>query len=183
MKTICNAILVVEGKSDVAFVNSFLDCEIVPTNGTAIPRETIEYLSKAIQYREIIVLSDPDYPGLSIRKTLDELIPNLRHAFIRKEVSIKGNKVGVAESTKDEILNSIKAIPVNRSGEHGCITMHDLYRLCLVGFPESKLKRKAVSEYFHLGYVNAKTFIKRVNQFNISYNEIEECINEYQAIL
>ena len=179
MKTIINAILVVEGKSDVAFVNSFLDCEIISTNGTAIPRGTIEYLKKASCYREIIVLSDPDYPGLSIRKTLDDHIPNLHHAFIRKEMSIKGGKVGVAESTKNEILNAIESIPIIRSGKSGFLSMYDLYKLHLVGFPESKSKRKTLSEYFHLGYVNAKTLVKRANQFNISYNEIEDCINEH----
>ena len=43
MKKIINAIIVVEGKSDVQFLESFIDAEFVITNGSDVPRETINY--------------------------------------------------------------------------------------------------------------------------------------------
>ena len=36
------AILVVEGASDKAFISAFLDADIVITNGSEVPCETIE---------------------------------------------------------------------------------------------------------------------------------------------
>ena len=37
MKKIVNGIIVVEGKTDVAFLSQFIDAEFVTTNGSEIP--------------------------------------------------------------------------------------------------------------------------------------------------
>ena len=108
MKQIVNGIVVVEGKTDVAFLSEFIDAEFVITNGSDVPFKTIEYLKKAQEKRDIFVLTDPDSPGKKIRDTLDQYIPNLKHCFVSKEQSIKKNKVGVAESTKEEVLKALE---------------------------------------------------------------------------
>ena len=53
------AIIVVEGTSDEALISSFMDADIVVTNGSDVPRETIEYLKEAKKKRDIVVLTDP----------------------------------------------------------------------------------------------------------------------------
>lgn len=55
----------------------------------------------------IIILTDPDFPGMQIRNKILKEIPNAKQAFVRKEVSIKHHKVGVAESTKEEVNNAL----------------------------------------------------------------------------
>ena len=57
------AILVVEGITDQAFIQSFLDVDIVTTNGSDVPCETIRFLKEASKHRDIVVLTDPDAPG------------------------------------------------------------------------------------------------------------------------
>ena len=94
MKKIINGIIVVEGKTDVAFLSEFIDAEFVTTNGSDTPSDTIQSLQKAQEKRNIFVLTDPDTPGKKIRDTLDQHIPNLKHCFVSKESSIKKNKVG-----------------------------------------------------------------------------------------
>ena len=101
------AILVVEGASDKAFISAFLDADIVITNGSEVPCETIEYLKEAKKSRDIVVLTDPDSPGKRIRDILDQNIPGLLHAFVPKEHSIKHHKVGVAESTEWDVMNAL----------------------------------------------------------------------------
>jgi len=170
------AILVVEGAMDQAFLSGFLDCDFVQTNGSVISRETLDYLKNASKSREIIVLTDPDSPGNRIRARIAEEIPSVKHAFVRKEKSIKGKKVGVAESTQEEVLlalsNVIPALP-NR----GSVTMADLQELGLTGKPESSEMRKAVSERLHLGHGNAKTFLKRVNALCLSVEDLRKAIH------
>ena len=41
-----DGVIVVEGKSDVAFLSNFIDTEFVTTNGSEISKDTIEYLKK-----------------------------------------------------------------------------------------------------------------------------------------
>lgn len=173
MKHKVNGIIVVEGKTDVAFLNEFIDAEFVITNGSEIPVKTIDYLKKASQNRDIFVLTDPDSPGKRIRDILDCNIQNLHHCFVSKEHSIKKNKVGVAESTKDEVLNALKNFITTTITPKGNIEMSDLVGLGLVGSSDSEEKRAKICEKYHLGYCNAKTFLKRINNCGITFEEIK----------
>lgn len=176
MKTKINGIIVVEGKTDVAFLSQFIDAEFVITNGSEISKKTIEYLKNYRENRDIFVLTDPDSPGKRIRDVLDAEIPNLKHCFVAKEKSIKHNKVGVAESTKDEVLNALKNYIVNTKDPVGTIKMSDLVKIGLTGSEESDKNREKVCEKFHLGFCNAKTFLKRVNNCGITLEEIEKSL-------
>lgn len=176
MRQVVNGIIVVEGTTDVAFLSEFIDAEFVTTNGSEIPEKTIEYLQKSSENRDIFVLTDPDSPGKKIRDTLDERIPNLKHCFIRKEVSIKKNKVGVAESTKEEILDSLKNYLTIDKTSIGVITHTDLVNLGLEGQPDSSEKRMHVINKFHLGFCNAKTFLKRVNYSHLTIEDLKSCL-------
>lgn len=182
MKIKIDSIVVVEGKSDVDFIKSFIDADIIITNGTSVSRETIDYLKKASKTRNIIVLTDPDYPGMKIRNILNENIDNLTHAYIRKEVSIKKGKVGVAESTKNEIIKALSNIHAVKPLERGNLNANDLYKLGLTGNNNSFELRKEVSQHFSLGFTNGKSLLKRLNEFAIDYKTIEEYINGNKEI-
>lgn len=176
MKKIIDGIIVVEGKTDVAFLNEFIDAEFVITNGSEVSKETISYLKEANKTRNVIVLTDPDSPGKRIRDVLDENIPNLKHCFIKKECSIKKGKVGVAESTKEEVLNSLEHLFTNHVKPSGNLTIADLDALGLTGSEESNEKRIAVADKLHLGFCNAKTFLKRLNNNGITIEELKKLI-------
>jgi ribonuclease M5 len=176
MKKIINGIIVVEGITDVAFLSQFIDAEFVTTNGSDVPDNTIEYLRKSAENRDIFVLTDPDSPGKKIRDVLDQNIPNLKHCFISKENSIKNNKVGVAESTKEEVLTALeKYISSNKQSE-GKLTIADLTKLGLVGDNEASFKREKVIQKFRLGHCNAKTFLKRINYSGLKLEDIKNCL-------
>ena len=154
MKKQIKGILVVEGKSDVAFLTNYIDAEFVITNGSDIPFETINYLKEMSKSKDIIVLTDPDFPGKKIRDTLDKEIPNLKHVFIDKERAIKHHKVGVAEADIDVVLNALEHVYENRD-PLGTISMSDLYELGLIGQDDSFLKSPSpfesnANKYFSL---------------------------------
>ena len=183
MKKNVDGIIVVEGKSDVAFLSTFLDAEFVITNGSEIPQKTIEYLQKSSGNRHIFVLTDPDSPGKRIRDILDSNIPNLKHCFVAKEKSIKRNKVGVAESTKDEVLKALDSCVQTKKHYVPNVSTNDLVKLGLCGREDSQLKREIVSEKFHLGHCNAKTFLKRVNYSGLTIKDLENCLWTIKNIL
>ena len=80
MKIKVEPVIVVEGKSDVDFLSSFLEADFVTTNGSEISEETLRYLKEIAKKRGIILLTDPDYPGLQIRSRIAEQIPSVQHA-------------------------------------------------------------------------------------------------------
>lgn|SRR5574344_128075 len=171
-----NAIIVVEGKTDVSFLQEFIKSEFVITNGSAVSRETLDYLKEASKHKEIIILTDPDFPGKQIRDTIAKEIPNAKHAFVRKEVSIKHGKVGVAESTKDEVLKALDGMFSLKSENNSSLSQVDLYKLGLIGQENSKKLRKILEDKFSLGFCNGKTLKVRLNSLNITYNQLEEAL-------
>ena len=175
-KTSLPIVLVVEGTSDKAFLSSFLDCEFIMTNGSAISRETIDYIKEVSKSRQVVVLTDPDFPGEQIRSKIAKEVPEAAHAFVRKEVSIKHHKVGVAESTKEEVLAALSNI-VPGSIQTGSLTMNDLYELGLMGQTDSTSKRETIASKWHLGHVNAKSFLKRLNALGKNKEELEEALH------
>ena len=176
MKTVINGIIVVEGITDVSFLCEFIDAEFVTTNGSEIPEETIKYLKNSQEKRDIFVLTDPDSPGKKIRDTLDQFIPNLKHCFVSKEHSIKKNKVGVAESTKEEVLKALANFIETKKDEVGAITHSDLNKLGLEGSEDSSKNRQKVIDKYHLGFCNAKTFLKRVNYSHLTLEDLKKCL-------
>ena len=54
------------------------------------------------------------------------------------------------------------------------ITMADLFNLGLNGSANSQMLRDKISEYLNIGKPNAKTFLKRINLIQISFEELKE---------
>lgn len=170
------SIIVVEGTSDEALLHSFLDVDVVTTNGSEVSRETIEFLKEASKTRSIVILTDPDSPGKRIRDLIAREVPSAQHAFVRKEKSIKHHKVGVAESSKDEVLLALSHLIPVANPNRGSLTGSDLVSLGLAGCPGADERRKAVEAKLHLGHGNAKTFLKRANAINLSLEDLKEAM-------
>jgi len=169
-------LIVVEGKTDLNLLKSFLDADIVITNGSGITKQTLDYIKEANIKQGVIILTDPDYPGLRIRNIITEYIGDCKHAYIEKSKAIKGNKVGVAETKKEDIIEALKNVVTYKKNNEKTINETDLYELGLVGKSDSRSKREKICEHYHLGWCNAKTFLKRVNMFGLTKEEIKEVI-------
>jgi ribonuclease M5 len=171
------ALIVVEGKTDKDFIGSFLDCDIITTNGSEVSRETINFIKEAATRRKVIVLTDPDAPGSRIRSILNNNIPGLQNAFVPKEKCIKRHKVGVAESSKDVILESLANLIPGTSIKDSDLTLIDLCELGLIGNDNSSQKRKILEERLHLGHTNGKSFLGRCQALGLSRINLEEALN------
>ena len=176
MKKILDAILVVEGKSDVSFLSNYLECEFVITNGSEVSKETIEYLKTSSKSKRIIVLTDPDFPGKKIRTILDEKIPNLEHCYVDKAKSIKNGKVGVAECDIEEVYKALSRSFVNKNSVKETITINELYELDLLGSKNSKDNREKLSNKLGLGFNNGKSLHKRLNSLGLTKEEVQKLL-------
>jgi ribonuclease M5 len=159
-------------------LKSFLDTDIIITNGSEISKETLDYIKQANEKRGVIILTDPDYPGLRIRNKIVEYVGECKHAFIEKSKAIKGKKVGIAETKKEDIIEALEKVVTFKEINEISLTYDELFELGLIGRQDSKVKRKKVAEYYHLGWCNAKSLYKRLNMFSITKKEVERVIND-----
>ena len=170
-------IIVVEGKSDKQFLDTFIDADILTCNGSAIDGFSKEYLIELSKTRGVIILTDPDYPGEKIRKEISSYLPICKHAFVRKEFSISKHKVGVAEASKEEVLRALENVVTFETVNKGVLKEVDLYSLKIAG-SDSKNNKEKILNYFNLGYCNSKTLLKRLNYLNVSKETLEKILND-----
>ena len=171
-------LIVVEGKTDLIFLKSFLDADIVITNGSEVSRETLDFIKEANKRQGVIILTDPDYPGIRIRNIVSEYIGECKHAYVEKKKAVKGKKVGIAETSKEDVIEALNNIVTYSNKNCKNVSEVDLYEMGLFGKADSKAKRNKVCEYYHLGWCNAKTFLKRVNMFGLKVKDIKDVIDK-----
>lgn len=176
-------LIVVEGKSDINFLSNFLDANFYSINGSAVNYDDIKFLKNITKNSKIIILTDPDFPGQKIRNFINEnLNHNVLNAYIRKEYSIKKNKVGVAESTKEEIIRALQFLKEYKESNisKSDLEMIDLYNYKLVGSTSSE-NRMNFCNYYGLGYSNGKSLLKKLKLLGINKNALKEMINNVNS--
>ena len=161
-------VIIVEGKNDSKRLKSFFDVDTIETNGLGLTKETIDFIKEVNKKRGVIVFVDPDNPGETIRKRLNEEIPNLKNAFVFKEDARTSKKVGVEHASKEALEEALNNLIEYRDGNNS-ITNIDLIELGLI---DNASKRLELSKKYHIGKCNNKTFLKRLNMLGIKKEDL-----------
>ncbi len=169
-----NEVIVVEGKTDTQLLKKYFEVDTIETGGSAINQNVLEYIRTISKTRDIIVMTDPDYPGMQIRNAITKIVPNCKHAFVKKENAIKNHKVGVAEASKAAIMEALENVVTFKENNQS-ISWNEFIDLNIIG---NKERRLTVYRAFHLGYGNVKTLFKRLNLAGISYKQVKEILGE-----
>ena len=169
-------VIIVEGKHDIDFLETFLDADFIKTDGTSLPDETKE-LIKSCNDRGIIILTDPDHPGEYIRQEVSKLCSNVKHAFVRAKNSRYKKKVGVEHTTKEEVYEALDNM-ITYTESNNNISMQDLVDLGLMGQDNSSKLRYEIQQKLHLGKGSAKTFLKRINMLNITLKDLKNEVDK-----
>jgi ribonuclease M5 len=174
-----DSIIVVEGLHDeINIKNVYPNAKCVITNGSAVNDETINLLKELAKKYEIIIFTDPDFPGEKIRNTISEQIPNCSHAFLRNYDcrSKNGKKVGIEHASKEAIINALSNVYKEQENLEDTISNNELYELGLNGNNNSSILRNKISNVLNIGAPNAKTFLKRINLLRLTKKDLEELL-------
>ena len=172
-------VIIVEGKHDIDFLETFINADFIKTDGTSLPESTKELLLEmAKNGREFIILTDPDSPGESIRKSLQALLPNAKHAFVNADLSRFKNKVGVEHSSQKEILQALESL-LDFSDQKETISKEELYELGLLGSSDSAHKREIIEKELRIGHGTSKTFLKRLNFIGMDAGKLQKIMKEH----
>jgi ribonuclease M5 len=169
-------IIVVEGKSDISAVKKAVDAEVISTSGLGINDKIIKVIKKASKNRGIIILTDPDYPGKKIRNILSSEIENCKHAFIPRDKANKNGNIGVENASPEEIRVALSNAKAELSVDRKEFTNHDMVYYELIGNENASKRRGKLGDEIGIGYCSAKQFLKRLNSFGITREELETAI-------
>lgn len=172
-------IIVVEGKNDVTRLKQvFPNINVVSVNGSAIDPKIVLMLKEKQSTHEIILCTDPDYPGLKIRSALEAELGTVSHVFIERKIAFSKNKkkIGLEHLNNNEIRDAFSNILKKQEENTNDINLEFLVNVGLIGNDNSKYLRNEVSKILNIGHVNGKTLLSRINNFNIDKDKIIETI-------
>ena len=172
-----NEVIVVEGKNDIAAVKKAVDAFCVSTSGSGINMEKINFLKKLEKERGIIVLMDPDGPGEKIRAIINEHIPNVKHAFIKKADALHKEDVGIENASEDSIRASLKNV-ISSNKKTSDLEMSDLIKHNLILKTNSKQLRFKLDQHLNIGHCNGKTLLKRLKMINLNKVDLDKIMGE-----
>lgn len=175
-----NQIIICEGTHDEQKIKTaYPEASCIITNGSEISQDTLTLIKALAEKHEIIIFTDPDFPGERIRNRVMQVVPNAKHAFIKKHKCISENnkKVGVEHATVEDIKEALSSV-YTPCEIIKTIKMSDLTALGLTGSALASKKREKISQALNIGTPNAKTFINRLTLFGITLEDLRKLVGE-----
>lgn len=176
--------IVVEGRDDESAVLRAVEADIICTHGYGINAKTLEQIGYAYDKKGIIIFTDPDFAGKNIRERLSGLYPNAKHAFLTRDDAHKDGDIGVENASPEAIKAAILAAraviqkdeknspEAGFKASEGRILPEDMVMLGLTGQTYSAELRKKTGKILCIGSGNASAFLKRLNSFGITREEL-----------
>ena len=157
-------VIVVEGRDDTRRLKEiFPDIETIETNGSAIDKPTLERVKILNETRGVIIFTDPDFPGNKIRQAVTEVVPECKHAYLKKQDAIakNGSGVGVEHASNEAIKAALENLLTASKTIVEEIEMQFLIENQLIGHANSSSLREHLSDVLGIGNVNGKQLQKR----------------------
>ncbi len=193
-KIVIKEAVVVEGRDDVSAVSRAADALVIATHGFGISKESLDLIAKAYHNQGIIILTDPDRAGENIRRRLLKLFPEAGQAFLSRDQAEKAGDIGIENASPEDIARALlnarwpegtenkgsgAGAPEGsgRTGDpsdasYAPVTMEDLDALGLAGGMGASERREKLGKILGIGTGNAKAFLKKINGFRISREEL-----------
>lgn len=173
-------VIIVEGAHDVAHLKSFIDADIISTNGTSLSQDFWDLLMAYNKVgREFIILTDADSSGEYIRGEILKVVPNAKHGFVSARESKYKNKIGIEHASMQDILR-VLSDPISFERGELKIKANDLFELGLTANLKAKARREYITNKLRIGPCNSKTFLYRVSGLGLTKEDLKKMLEGFK---
>ena len=189
--------IIVEGRDDTNSIKRAVAAETIETHGFGIRRESWELIDKTYRTTGIIVFTDPDHAGETIRKRILDKYPDALEAFLDQESARAGDDIGIENAAPEAVREALAKVHRAAAAEGGAggtdgadstageaaerFSMADLAEAGLIGTESAQAGRQAVGKALGIGYGNAKAFLRKLNHYGISREDFAQAVSTWQA--
>ena len=103
-----DGVLVLEGKSDVSYLSSFIKTHYFITNGFDLSEQKLEFLARVSEVRKVVIMTDNDLAGENIANKIKSKISKVFVVKSAKNTRKSYKKCGVAETEYEAIIEALK---------------------------------------------------------------------------
>ena len=167
-----DAVIVVEGKSDVSYLSSFIDSQFFITNGYEFNFQKLDFLKRVSEVNKVIVFTDNDKAGETIENKLKS---NINSVFVVKSEKITRKsckKSGVAETDKQEILRVLKPF-ISNAEQKGQKRTYNLTNIVSLSSNPKETREIIINEY-RLIDGNNKYLEQQLNMLKVDEQEFKQ---------
>ena len=175
-------VIVVEGKDDVAAVKKAVDAEIICTSGFGLNPKILGRIKNTAERCGIIILTDPDYAGEMIRRTLSKQVPDCKHAFVPRDKATKNGDIGVENASPEAIREALSKVKTEVASNRQEFTTGDMMEWGLAGGEKSASRRDMVGRELGIGYGNSKQFLNRLNRYGVTREEFNKAVKKLDEV-
>ena len=172
---IIKEVIVVEGRDDITAVKRAINAEVIAVHGFSV-KKNLERIQKAYENRGIIILTDPDFAGLQIRRIIKERFPEAKQAYINRWEGKKDGDIGVENASPEAIIKALQLAKCEIVTKEENFFIEDLMDAHLVGHSNSKFLREKLGEKLGIGYSNGKQLLSKLNNYGINREEFEQAV-------
>ena len=187
--------IIVEGRDDTNSIKRAVTAETIETHGFGIRRQTWELIDKAYHTTGIIVFTDPDHAGETIRKRILEKYPDALEAFLDQESARDGDDIGIENAAPEAVREALaKVHRAAKAGQGGTgaaegageasqaerFSMDDLREAGLIGTDSAQAGRQQIGRALGIGYGNAKAFLRKLNHYGITREDFEQAVRAWK---
>lgn len=174
-------IIVVEGRDDVTAVKAAVEAEVIAVHGFGITQDSFDRILRASLSRGVIVLTDPDHAGESIRRRIEAAVPGVRHAYISRQEGTRKGDVGVENASPEAIREALARVHANEVRNRQEFSPKELFELELMAGKNAKVRRERLGKILGIGYASASVLLNRLNHYGISRQEFLAAIKKMEA--
>src|SRR5699024_6736379 len=113
---------------------------------------------------------DPDFAGDKIRRYIHSRVSNCKDAYLPRHLGCHEGDIGIENASIESIRDALSKVQTTVTNSK-TFDLEDLIDLRLIG-EGSKERRRFVGEKIGIGYCNGKQFLSRINNYNISVDEL-----------
>lgn len=169
-------VIVVEGRDDQAAISKAIEATTIATHGFGITESTMTLIEKAYTLRGIIIFTDPDFAGEQIRKRLTQKFPKSKQAYLPRAEAMKGSNIGIENATPESICEALSKAQCTICENRTEFQPEDMNFYGLIGGTGSGELREKIGKKLGIGYGNGKEFLKRLNQYGVTREELENAM-------
>lgn len=169
--------IIVEGRDDIQAVKAAVDAHVIATGGTHFGAEKLAEIRFAYERTGIIVLTDPDYAGMRIRKKIATQIPGAKHAYLPRKSAQEKGRAGVEYASVETIRAALANLQTEEE-ERVSFDMRMLFALGLTGSEAASKRRTVVADHLGIGDCNARQFLHRLNRYGITKEALDKALEE-----
>lgn len=176
-KLFFKGIIVVEGKSDINFLSTFLNGKFFSTNGCDINDKKLNLLNKLSNTNQIIVITDPDKKGNEIRNKISNKIDNVVNVVLDKEFCKNKKKIGLAESNIEYVIDKIKE-KITLSNDEMFSFDINLSNILQLNKKYNINVKNLISKIYDIEIPTNKTFLKILYLLDFNLDILEKFIED-----